>query len=39
MTPGAKFEFIPGAIVSVGVTLLIFVASALIPNEPAAKHQ
>ncbi|WP_066071112.1 YjzD family protein [Neobacillus soli] len=38
MTPGATFEFIPGAIVSVGVTILIFIASAVIPNEPAVKH-
>jgi hypothetical protein len=38
MTPGAKFEFMPGVIVSVGVTLLIYVAAALIPNEPASKH-
>jgi len=38
MTPGAKFEFMPGVIVSVGVTLLIYIAAALIPNEPSAKH-
>ncbi|WHY78966.1 YjzD family protein [Neobacillus sp. WH10] len=38
MTPGAKFEFIPGAIVSVGVTILIFIASAIIPNEPVEQH-
>jgi len=38
MTPGAKFEFIPGAIVSVGVTILIFIASAIIPNEPVDQH-
>ncbi|MEH7500800.1 YjzD family protein [Neobacillus drentensis] len=38
MTPGATYEFMPAAIASVVVTILIFVAAAVIPNEPAAKH-
>jgi hypothetical protein len=38
MTPGATFELMPGAIVSVGVTILIYIAAAMLPNEPAAKH-
>ncbi|WHY87747.1 YjzD family protein [Neobacillus novalis] len=38
MTPGAEFDFIPGAIVSVGVTVLIFIAAAVIPNEPVENH-
>jgi hypothetical protein len=38
MTPGAEYEFMPAAIASVVVTILIFVAAAVIPNEPAAKH-
>jgi hypothetical protein len=35
---GATFDFVSGAIVSVGVTVLIFIASAVIPNEPVSKH-
>jgi hypothetical protein len=35
---GVGFDFIAGAIVSVIVTILIFVASAVIPNEPVQKH-
>ena len=38
MTEGAEFNFMSGAIVSVGVTILIYIASAILPNEPAAKH-
>jgi hypothetical protein len=38
MTPGAKFELMPGAIVSVGVTILIYIAAAMLPNEPASEH-
>ncbi|MEH7073712.1 YjzD family protein [Neobacillus drentensis] len=38
MTEGAKYEFMPGLIISVGVTLLLYIATAIIPNEPAAKH-
>jgi hypothetical protein len=38
MTPGAKFDFLPGAVVSVGVTVLIFIAAAVIPNEPVENH-
>jgi Protein of unknown function (DUF2929) len=36
---GVGFDFKAGAIVSVIVTILIYVASAIIPNEPASsKH-
>jgi uncharacterized membrane protein YdjX (TVP38/TMEM64 family) len=35
---GAAFNPTTGAILSVGVTILIFIASAIIPNEPAEKH-
>jgi hypothetical protein len=38
MTPGATYEFMPAVIASVVVTILIFVVTAVIPNEPAAKH-
>jgi hypothetical protein len=38
MTEGGVFNFMSGAIVSIGVTVLIFIASAVIPNEPAEKH-
>ncbi len=38
MTPGSKFDFMAGAIISVGVTVLIFIASAVIPNQPVEKH-
>jgi hypothetical protein len=38
MTPGTTFEFMPGAIISVGVTILIFIATSVIPSEPVAKH-
>ncbi|MGX6442264.1 YjzD family protein [Neobacillus sp. K501] len=38
MTEGAEFTFMPGAIVSFGVTILIYIASAIIPNEPVEKH-
>jgi len=38
MTPGAEFNLTSGAIVSVGVTLLIFIAAMIIPNEPVEKH-
>jgi hypothetical protein len=38
MTPGTTFDFMPGAIISVGVTILIFIATAVIPSEPVAKH-
>ncbi|MEH7483989.1 Protein of unknown function [Bacillus sp. OV166] len=38
MTAGAKYEFMPAAIASVGVTILIYIAAAIIPNEPATKH-
>jgi hypothetical protein len=35
---GSEFDFKSGAIISVGVTLLIFVVTLIIPNEPAGKH-
>ncbi|OLS41796.1 YjzD family protein [Bacillus sp. MRMR6] len=38
MTEGGVFNFMSGAIVSIGVTVLIIIASAVIPNEPAEKH-
>jgi Mg2+/Co2+ transporter CorB len=38
MTAGATYEFMPGLIASVVVTILIVVVTAIIPNEPAAKH-
>jgi hypothetical protein len=38
MTPGAEYEFMPAVIASVVVTILIFVVTTVIPNEPAAKH-
>jgi hypothetical protein len=38
MTEGAEFSFMPGAMVSVGVTILIYIATAIIPNEPVEKH-
>lgn len=33
---GVHFDFTLGAIVSVGVALLLFVISKIIPNEPVA---
>jgi hypothetical protein len=38
MTEGAEFDFMSGAVVSVGVTILIFIATAVLPNEPVEKH-
>jgi len=37
---GAEFNLKSGAILSIGVTLLIFLATAVIPNEPkpTGKH-
>ncbi|CRK83482.1 YjzD family protein [Neobacillus massiliamazoniensis] len=35
---GVGFDFKIGAILSVCVTILIFVASTIIPNEPVEKH-
>jgi hypothetical protein len=35
---GASFDFVSGAVISVGVTVLIFIATAVIPNEPVTKH-
>jgi hypothetical protein len=35
---GVTFDLKNGAIFSVGVTLLILAASAVIPNEPVEKH-
>jgi hypothetical protein len=38
MTEGGVFNFLSGAIVSVGVFILIVVATAVLPNEPVEKH-
>ncbi|NRD78415.1 DUF2929 family protein [Bacillus sp. BRMEA1] len=38
MTPGAAFDVKLGAIMAVCVTILIFIVSAIIPNEPVKKH-
>jgi Protein of unknown function (DUF2929) len=38
MTEGAEFDFMSGAVVSIGVTILIFIATAVLPNEPVEKH-
>jgi hypothetical protein len=35
---GVGFDLKIGAILSVCVTILIFVASTIIPNEPVEKH-
>lgn len=35
---GAKFDFNTGSIVAVVVCVLIFIISAIIPNEPVEKH-
>ncbi|WP_335870002.1 YjzD family protein [Bacillus sp. 2205SS5-2] len=35
---GASFDFETGAILAVIATLLIFVVSAVIPNDPIEKH-
>lgn len=35
---GTAFDLKMGAILSVVVTILIYVVSAIIPNEPANKH-
>jgi len=38
MTPGSVFDVKMGAIMAVCVTILIFVVSAIIPNDPVEKH-
>ncbi|MBV7508533.1 YjzD family protein [Bacillus sp. sid0103] len=38
MTSGAEYDFVTGTIAAVGVTILIYVITALIPNEPVSKH-
>ncbi|WP_419956535.1 DUF2929 family protein [Neobacillus niacini] len=38
MTEGGVFNFQSGAIVSVGVFILIVIATAVIPNDPVEKH-
>ncbi|MEH7013545.1 YjzD family protein [Neobacillus niacini] len=38
MTEGGVFDFNSGAIVSVGVFILIVIATAVLPNEPVEKH-
>jgi hypothetical protein len=35
---GAPFEFMTGLILAVGATILIFIASMVIPNDPVEKH-
>jgi hypothetical protein len=35
---GSAFNFQLGAIMAVIVTIVIYVAAAIIPNEPAHKH-
>jgi hypothetical protein len=35
---GAHFEFQTGAILAVLVTILLFVVSMIIPNDPVEKH-
>ncbi|HEY2420241.1 MAG TPA: YjzD family protein [Neobacillus sp.] len=35
---GVNFDFKSAAIISVGVSLLIFVVTFIIPNEPVEKH-
>lgn len=35
---GVAFDFTLGSLLAVGVTVLIFVVSSLIPNEPVEKH-
>jgi hypothetical protein len=38
MTEGAEFDFVTGAIVSLGVSVLIIAATAILPGGPAEKH-
>ncbi|MCM2533704.1 YjzD family protein [Neobacillus pocheonensis] len=35
---GSAFDFKTGALLSVVVTILVFIVSALIPNEPVEHH-
>jgi hypothetical protein len=35
---GAHFDFMTGLILAVGATILIFVVTLVIPNEPVEKH-
>jgi hypothetical protein len=35
---GVSFDFVSGSIAAVVVTILVFVVSAVIPNEPVEKH-
>jgi hypothetical protein len=35
---GTAFDFKTGAILSVVVTILVFIVSSLIPNEPVEHH-
>jgi hypothetical protein len=35
---GAEFDFKLGSILAVVVTILLFIVSSVIPNEPAEKH-
>ena len=38
MTVGGVFDFKAGAIISVGVSILIIIATAVLPNQPVEKH-
>jgi predicted PurR-regulated permease PerM len=38
MTEGGVFDFMSGAIISVGVFILIVIATTVLPNEPVEKH-
>jgi hypothetical protein len=35
---GAAFHFEPGILIAVVVTILLFILTALIPNDPIEKH-
>ncbi|MEH7302285.1 YjzD family protein [Neobacillus drentensis] len=35
---GVSYDFVSGSIAAVVVTILIFIVSAVIPNEPVEKH-
>jgi len=38
MTAGAEYNFAQGSIAAVVVTILILIATTVIPNEPVEKH-
>ncbi|MFE8700360.1 YjzD family protein [Cytobacillus sp. FJAT-54145] len=35
---GYPFNFVTGTILAVGTTILVFIASTVIPNEPSGDH-